>query len=275
MAFQKKTMIKWAVTTLWVLVGAGVIVLLVAAIKMKNSELCKGLNINIRGVNNVLFVDKNDITNTITDNVGGSPVGMPVIEFELKKLEAEIMKDVWVKKARMFFDNNEVLQVNVDEREPLARVFTTGNTTFYIDSAIMMLPLSQKFSARLPVFTGFPSDKMVLAKEDSALLKSVLKLSIAIQKDSFAMAMIDQVDIRTDRTFELVPKLGNSTIEFGDATDLQEKLYKFKLFYVNVISKSAWDKYSVISLQYKHQVVDRRKGTEDIKADSLQTKELL
>ncbi len=41
--------------------GAGVMVLLVAAIKKEEKQKCTGVNIIIKGVSNNFFVDKNDI----------------------------------------------------------------------------------------------------------------------------------------------------------------------------------------------------------------------
>jgi len=138
-----------------------------------------------------------------------------------------------------------------------------------------MLPLSEKFSARLPVFTDFPSDKIVLAKADSNLLRDVSTLSTAIQKDSFCMALIDQVVITSQRTFEFVPKIGNSIIVFGDASDADEKFNRLKLFYKKVIPKTGWNYYSVVNVQYKNQVVAKRKGADDKSADSLRTIQIM
>ena len=157
----------------------------------------------------------------------------------------------------------------------MARVFTKSGNTFYIDSSLAMLPLSEKFSARLPVFTGFPSDKIVLAKADSGLLKDILKISLAIQKDTFNTAIIDQVDITPQRNFEMIPKIGNTIIVFGDATDVEEKFNKLKLFYRQVMVKAGWNKYSVLNIQYKGQVVAKRKGGEDKSIDSLRTLQLM
>ncbi len=261
--------------TLWIAIGAGVIALLVAAIKKKDAQHCSGVNITIEGVDNNYFVDKKDILNAITFTIGGNPVGNIVSAFDLRKLETELQKNIWVKKAQLFFDNNNRLMVDVLEREPVARVFTTGGTTFYIDSSLAMLPLSDKFSARLPVFTSFPSDKIVLSPLDSLLLKGILIVSTAIQKDSFSMAIIDQVDITSQRNFEMIPKIGNNIIVFGDATDVEEKLNKLQLFYKKVMVKAGWNNYSVINVQYKGQVVAKRKGAEDKLADSLRTLQLM
>jgi len=258
-----------------VAIGAGVVVLLVAAINKEEKQQCTGITVNIRGVSNNFFVDKNDILDELNEFIDGSPVGHPVGSFNLRAIENELKKNIWVKKVQLFFDHNARLQVDVLEREPVARVFTSTGTTFYIDSSITMLPLSEKFSARLPVFTNFPTDKGVLSKADSALLKDIFTISMAIQKDSFRMAMIDQVDITAQRTFELVPKIGNTVIVFGDAADVEDKFDKLLLFYKEVMTKSGWDYYSAVNVQYAGQVVAKRKGAEDKTADSLRTLQLM
>lgn len=261
--------------TFWIALGGATVFLLVAAIKSKPAKHCKNIEINIHGVSNNFFVDKKDILNTITSIEKTNPVGKAIGSFNLKKLEAELEKNVWIKSAELFFDNNEILQVTVQEREPVARVFTSTGTTFYIDDELAMLPLSEKFSARLPVFTNFPSDKKILAKADSNLLADIKAISLAVQKDSFSMAMIDQIDITSQRLFEMIPKIGNQLILFGDAADVDTKLQKLKLFYKEVMVKAGWNNYSVINVQYKNQVVAKRKGAEDVAADSLRTLQIM
>lgn len=261
--------------TLWIALGGATVFLLAAAIKSKPAKHCKDTAIEIEDVSNNFFVDKKDIRNTIARVEGPGFIGKEIGSFNLKKLETELEKNVWIKSAELFFDNNEVLKVTVKEREPIARVFTTTGTTFYIDDELAMLPLSEKFSARLPVFTGFPSDKKVLAKSDSNLLGEIKIISLALQKDTFSMAMIEQVDITSQRIFEMIPKIGNQLIVFGDATDVEAKLSKLKLFYKEIMVKAGWNTYSVINVQYKNQVVAKRKGAEDITADSLRTLQIM
>ena len=261
--------------TLWIALGGATVFLLIAAIKSKPAKHCKNIEIKIHGVSNNFFVDKKDILNTIAVIEETNPVGKTIGSFNLKKLETALEKNVWIKSAELFFDNNEILQVTVQEREPVARVFTSTGTTFYIDDELAMLPLSEKFSARLPVFTNFPSDKKILAKADSNLLGDIKTISLAVQKDSFSMAMIDQIDITPQRQFEMIPKIGNQLIVFGDATDVNTKLQKLKLFYKEVMVKAGWNNYSVINVQYKNQVVAKRKGAEDVAADSLRTLQIM
>jgi cell division protein FtsQ len=125
------------------------------------------------------------------------------------------------------------------------------------------------------MFTNFPSDKKILQKADSNLLREIHIISNALQADSFSMAMIDQVDITPERSFEMIPKFGNTTIVFGDASAAGEKLSKLRLFYREVVVKAGWSKYSEINVRYSNQVVCKRKGVAEVKADSLRTLQLM
>ena len=266
---------KILLATLWVSIGAGVIVLLAAAMRREDTQVCHGLKVTIHGVSNNFFVDKQDILKAVNEYMDGTPQGQPIAIFKLQELETALQKNVWVKKAQMFFDNNMVLQVSILEREPVARVFTNTGISFYADTSAAMLPLSDKFSARLPVFTSFPSDKKVLTHADSVLLKDITVLSTAIQQDSFCMAIIEQVDITAQRSFEMIPKVGNTSIVFGSAENTAEKFSKLKIFYKEVMMKTGWDYYSSINVQYAGQVVAKRKAAADNSTDSLRTLEIM
>ena len=272
---NKNKLVQISMALLWTCVGAGGLALLVAAVNKKNIKKCTGIHITITGPGNNFFIDKKDVRSIITKYAGGPPEGKAIEKFDLMAIEKALVKDVWIKKAELFFDNNDVLRASIDEREPIARVFTQNGNSFYIDSSRKMLPLVEKFSARLPVFTGFPTDALVLSRRDSNLLKDIKTISLLIQEDPFMMAMIDQVDITAARTFEMVPKIGNQLIVFGDVSGATEKFRKLKLFYKNVIVKTGWGRYNRIDLQYNNQVVARIRGKEDVMADSIRTIQLM
>lgn len=276
MNFLKKYNIRNILLTfLWVAIGSASVVLLVAAVRKKDEKHCKGIDISISGVSNNFFIDKDDVRRIVSVYSGKNAIGKKIEEFNLRAMEAALKKDIWIKNADLFFDNNERLRVNVEEREPVARVFTNSGNTFYIDSSNVRLPLSEKFSARVPVFTGFPTDVIILSKADSNLLQDIKTISITIQADSFLMAMIEQVDITPRRDFEMIPKIGNHVIVFGDASGEVKKFRKLKLFYKKVITKVGWDRYSIINLQYSNQVVAKIRGKDDVQQDSLRTIQMM
>ncbi|MBS1743074.1 MAG: hypothetical protein JST81_08560 [Bacteroidetes bacterium] len=265
---------KILLTTMWIAIGCSTVALLVAAVHSKDVKKCKGLDINIHGVSNNFFIDEADVKRIISSYTGNIE-GTRIDGFNLVSMENELRREVWIKSAELYFDNNGILKANVEEREPIARVFCVQGSSFYIDNAKMILPVSDKLSARLPVFTGFPTENRVLSKPDSSLLTDIKNLSLLIQKDSFLMAMIEQVNINPNREFELIPKIGDQEIIFGDASNAEQKFKKMELFYKKVLIKYGWKRYSVINLQYKGQIVAKLRGKDDVSADSLRSQQIM
>ena len=272
---KKYTFRKILAVSVWLILASGVVVLLVAAMTKKNTELITGVDIKISGSHDNCFISKKEVLN-ILEKVNGKKLEKSTVSsLDLTAMEASLGKNDWISKAELFFDNNKVLQVKVTEREPIARIFTVFGASFYIDSSLTKLPLSDKFSARLPVFTSFPTDVRVLKKQDSALLSGIKILSEYIDSHPFWMAQIDQVDISNEGTFELIPKLGNQVIRFGDAQDCDQKFNKLLAFYKKVETNVGWNKYSVLDIQYKDQVVGVIRDAEEIKSDSLKAIEIM
>jgi cell division protein FtsQ len=266
----KKNISKLFFVTIWCLVGAGLLVLLGAAINNRNGKACKGYKIEISATPTRSFIDKKEIADLLTAAGAGQLQGRPILSFDLRRLESALEKNVWIRDAQLFFDNNEILRVNVTERDPVARVFTVDGNSWFIDSAGVQLPVSARLTAKLPVFTGYPSPKIRFQGRDSALTDQMRKLSGFIRKDPFWMAQIAQVDITSGRTFEMVPVIGNHLIEFGDGNDYEQKFHRLFVFYKEVLSRTGFDKYSRVDVQYAGQVIGTKKGGEGTRPDSLQ-----
>ncbi len=260
---------------IWIVLGSGTVVLLVAAIDRKNSEHISGIDIRISGVQNNYFIDKKDVLGILQKTNEQKIENANAGALNLGEMEDALSKQPWVKSAEIFFDNNNVLQVKITEREPIARIFTVTGASFYIDSSLKRLPLSTKFSARLPVFTSFPSDVIVLQTPDSILLEGIKIMSEYINAHPFWMAQVDQIDITPARTFELTQKLGDQSIRFGDADNCEEKFNNLLAFYKQVQTKVGWSKYSVIDVQFKNQVVAVNRDKAEIKSDSLRSVQIM
>ncbi|MBO9571984.1 MAG: hypothetical protein J7497_07215 [Chitinophagaceae bacterium] len=241
----------------WLIAGAGVIVLLVAAMNSRNHQVCKGIDIDINGKESgQWFVDKADIINVLTQNRTIGIKNKKIESFDLHRLESRLEKEVWIKDAELYFDNNGILKVKVKEREPIARIFSSMGESFYIDSTGQRLPLSDKMSANLPVFTGFPSDgRKIKTASDKKLVKQIKEMSLYLLKEPFWMAHVSQIDITPAREFEIIPSVGNHIVEFGDATDKEKKFQRLLIFYKQVLSTSGIDKYKRIKVQYDKQVI--------------------
>lgn len=256
---------------LWVCIGGGMLSLLIAAIGKKNREDCTDYTIAIKGTEEKYFIDAGDINKLLRSGVGSELKGKKIKEINLKKLEQLLRDNVWIRKAEMWFDNRNVLHVEVYEREPIARIFTVKGNSFYIDSTEKRLPLSEKKSAKVPVFTGFP-DKKSYSSKDRLLLADVRNIATYVKNDPFWMSQIAQIDITTDRNFELSPVVGNHLIKLGNGNEIEMKFNRLMTFYKQVLARKGFDSYSTIDVQYNGQVVGTRRGTEKNKVDTVMLK---
>lgn len=238
----------------WLAIGSGMTTLLIAANNKPEVHSCQQVVVSIQGERGQFYIDKNDVYGQIKYAVGKSVVGMPIADVDLSMLEGMLEGQTWIRDAELYFDSRNVLHVLIAERDPIARVFTTEGKSFYIDSAGVRMPLLPGVSARLPVVTNFPAAKK-LARGDSAVLRDVTSIAQYINDNQFWQAQIAQIDITGAKTIELMPVIGNHVIRIGNAKDLEEKLNRLFLFYKQVLTQTGFDKYGIVDVQFKDQVI--------------------
>jgi cell division protein FtsQ len=244
----------------WIGAGAVVVVLLIAAMHSRSEQVCKGVEITLRESEKTKpFLSKSDIITVITANRTTTLKNKPVKSIDLNKIEGRLRKEVWIQDAQLYFDNKGMLKIEVTQREPVARVFTAGGQSFYIDSNCKKLPLSARSSVKLPVFTGYPFNSRKAQPGERKLLAQMKDLSVFLINDSFWMAQVAQIDISPSREFELVPTVGDHVVEFGTAENKEQKFDRLMVFYKQVLAKAGMNKYERIKVQYEHQVVGVKK----------------
>ena len=265
----KRTIQKFLFILLWMTIGGGMLTLLVAAISKKNRDSCRNYLISIKGVQDYLFMDENKVLQLLTASGNGKIKGQHISSINLQRMETLLEDNAWIKDAQLYFDNQDMLHIIISERKPVARIFTTESDSYYIDENSFRMPLSDKISARVPVFTGFP-EKKFLNKKDSALLAQVKTTALFIISDSFWMSQVAQIDITAQRTFEMIPTVGNHVVLLGDGRFIDKKFHRLFVFYKEILSKAGFNKYPVLDVQYAGQVVATRSGVSKVKVDTTQ-----
>ena len=264
---------KRVVQTLWLLAGVGTIILFGAAMEKKKNKRCTDVKIEIANADEQMFIDEKDVLDII--NLNGHIDQKIISAVNLRILETALEANPWVKNAEMFFDNNQLLHVNIEERKPIARIFCASGNSFYVDSNGLRLPLSDKLSAKVPVFTSFPSDKAILSESDSLMLEQVVHLGKFIVADSFWMAQIAQIDITPKATFEIIPTIGDQIIAIGNADDLENKFNRLYTFYKQAWFQNGINTYERLDVQFNNQVVAVRKGAAKAWIDSAKAKQVM
>lgn len=251
------------IRVLWLIGAILLVTLFVFAWQGKSQKKCNAIQIELTGnANGFLFMDENEILKFINDK--GVKVGMPINEVNLIHLENQLNSIKWVEHTNIYFDNLQQLQVKIEQRSPVARIFTVSGNSFYIDKTATRLPLRQLSVIRLPIFTGFPSEQEKLSKPDSILLSDILHFSLIIKQDSFFLAQIAQINIAPNGDFEMIPALGDHTVLFGTIENIEDKLNRLYTFYKKVWPSTGINAYQVLDLRFDHQLLALKKGMQPI-----------
>lgn len=259
----KRTIRKILFVGLWLSIGTGMLLLLVAAIGKQKNETCKDVIITIDGAQEEkLFLQEKDIFKLVKAATNGPVKGQSRKRFDLWKIEKLIEGNMWVKDAQLYFDNKNILHVRVLQRQPTARVFTSGGRSFYLDESGQIMQLVDQLEVSLPVFTGFPEKKKLNAS-DSSLVYEMVELALFIQKNEFWNAQLAQIDLVSDGPtrwqFEMIPVVGNHTIRLGDTKDMHQKFNRLYQFYKQVLTRAGMEKYKIIDVRFAGQVVGERR----------------
>lgn len=233
----------------------GLVILLVAAVGNRNEQTCTGFEIKFKGDDKEWFMDKKDIVVLLEKSGYPKINGIPIVEFDLYKIENKIQQNAWVKNVDLHFDNHQVLQIYIEEEQPVIRIFEVGGSSYYFSENGKKLPLSTRVTAKVPVVTGFPSGLKQDSKKFKQLVEQLVELSHYIQSDVFWKAQIAQMHLMPDGKMSFIPTVGKQIIQFGTLTDIEEKFRKLDLFYEQVIAKGGLEKYKTIDVQFDKQVV--------------------
>ena len=93
---------------MWICLGLASLTLLVSGIHKKDNSICKGYEIEIIGINNNFFIGKTEILEILEKVAGKEIKGQATCKMNLLEMENQIKKDVWISKATLYFDKNDI-----------------------------------------------------------------------------------------------------------------------------------------------------------------------
>ena len=204
-----------------------------------NSRIINKIHVKITP-NSSYFISADSIRNSINKYILKSKDSI-----SLSKIEQEIDKNTYVEKSQVYMKIGQELNVDIKQKEPIARVITS-DSIFYLDKNSNFMSLSKLKSSNVPLIFGF---------SEYSDLKYLTEISIMIKNDEFLNKNISQIYIKDDQKIDLKMRGNNTIIQFGNNNRLKNKTQNLKAFYNRAISKNEIDKYKKINLQFENQVV--------------------
>lgn len=229
------------------------------------SDLCGGVKIDLRDSSQYHFVTKRSLASLVHSN--GKVLGKPVKDIQIAEIESRIRSMKELREAEVYVAVDGTLHVYADQRDPVMRVVPNEGGDFFVDRDGVVVRKRNLYNPRLHVVGGniTISRKMLegVSVLDTAIKHSVLKdiyyLVDYIDDDDFWSAQIDQIYVDGNNEIDLIPRVGNHIIHIGSTANLDAKLRNLEAFYDKVLPEVGWNKYSVINLEYKDQIVCKRR----------------
>lgn len=245
-------------------VGAVVLFTLLGFVgKKQHDSVCWKLDVQVETVGDKKYIDEALITRLAT-SATDQIVGKPVNEIDLVAIHHKLAENSSVREAHVYTTVDGRCVIRVQQRTPVARVFTSAGQSFYLDKDGFTMALSDHYTAKVPVFTGDINESMSAEsifdhQQDpeflhSTILDEVYTLTKFISSNEFWSAQVEHVHV-SNGEFEIIPRVGNHRLKIGDATDLENKFRKLMAFYANTIHTRDLNQYSSIDVEYQGQVV--------------------
>lgn len=248
---------KIAQASLWSVLILFVLILLSLARSEQDDMLCRDVDIRMKPELELIFTDWDDVAKMITgDGNVASMQGKPIKTFHVGDLEKTLELSPYIRNAEVYTQIDGVLSIEVEQRQPLFRVFRQNSAGYYVDLDGKKMPLSTKYTARVFVLRGAIVEQY--NGNDSIktpVLNEAFQLITALNKKEFWREQIEEIQVDKKGEFTLIPKVGNQKILLGNADQLDDKLYKLHLFYKHAMNRVGWSTYKVINLKYSGQVV--------------------
>ncbi|HKK41000.1 MAG TPA: hypothetical protein VJ963_01235 [Bacteroidales bacterium] len=230
------------------------------------AKRCGSISIDIKDSADYHFVTRRQIRKLVYGN-SHDILGKRLKDIDAGAIETRLGSLRELKTAEVYKTVDGRLHVYVDQRNPVMRVLPDAGGDFFLDEDGILVRKRNMYNPRLHIVLGNITITRAMLDGQSVLdtamkntiLKDIYYLVDYINNDKFWSAMIDQIYVDRDNEIDLIPRIGNQYIHLGSADDYRDKLKNLEAFYDKVLPEVGWDKYSEINLEFRDQIVCKRR----------------
>lgn len=236
-------------------------IVVIAAVRRKSGAEIVEIVADIQPMSNGFnLIRQAEVEEILHKGFGFTLRGVHFDELDINRIERVLEADPFIKETEAYVDGGNNLQLEIVQREPVIRIIDAQNANYYLDSEGIRMPLSKHFTARVLVATGnIPPYSPDFLKRKKYLLKDIFDLGTKIAANDFLNPLVEQVYVNKEGEMILVPKVGNQKILIGNIENIEDKLYRLEQFYKKALPFEGWDKYSLINLKFKNQIICKKR----------------
>jgi cell division protein FtsQ len=242
-------------------------VLLGASISSSNRSHLADVKVHIDFGEGNYFIDKEEVEEVVSD-LGYIKDSTLLAEIVPSRIEHVLENNPFIKDAEVYENLNGILNVEVNVRQPILRIFNSKGRSVYLDEEGRFMPLSRKYSSRTPIVNGYINSDFSkyigasifelpdsLNTPDVLVMADLFKIVQTCRADKFWKAQFNQFYVSEEGEIEMIPRVGDHIILVGNSSSIDQKLNKLQMFYEKGLNKTGWNEYKTINLKYASQVV--------------------
>jgi len=213
--------------------------------KRHNSRPISGVKVEFTDTENLYITE--EVVNKLLIQNNATATSIDKETLDLNRVESLLNKHQMIENAEVYLTLDGKLEAIVSQRKPIGRV--VGNSSFYLDKNGEIMPLSQFYSARVPLMFGF----------DGSNVSNVYSIINYIKNDEFLEKHITGISRLKGDKYALELRDQNFELYFGDSSNVALKFNNFKAFYKKAQKENKLDTYKKVNLQFGDQVVCTKK----------------
>ncbi len=226
---------------------------------------CEGMVIHLADSSRHRFITTDEIERAV--RAGGTEItGVRLGDIPLDRIEKSLSSFTELRSVEVFTGSDRKLHILVSQREPVMRVIPAGGSDFFIDSEGVIMkrhtlytPNLHVLETEIPYNIGQINGTSIFESERTASLAKAFELVNYIRGHSLWNGMISQLSMTRDGRITLIPETGNHTVMLGTADNYEEKLHNLLLFYRQAMPVAGWERYRIVNIEYKGQVVCQKR----------------
>ena len=196
--------------------------------------------------NNSPFITHNTVNKLLILNQGKvTDIGKEALV--LRKMEQRLLENPMIRDAQVYVTVDGTLGAKIEQRKPIGRV--SASPDYYLDEDGKHMPLSEVYSARVPLITG-------TSENDFNELTTLL---LKINEDEFMKKSVVGLDRKKDGDIELELRTTSLKVLFGKPEHIDKKFQNFKAFYKKTKEDSTLFGYNMVNLKFDSQVIATKK----------------
>jgi cell division protein FtsQ len=232
-----------------VVLGAYIVLAMTAFNKPDDGQVCRDVRISIEKGIVEGFLTEADIKFMLNHDAI-NPIGQSMEKINLRIMEETLQAKELIEYAECYKGQNGLVCINITQRIPVIRVMNDQNEDYYVDSHGKPMP-GTDYSCKLIVATGHINKQYAE--------KWLAPLANIILSDAFWKNQAVQLNVLSDGSIEIIPRVGDHVAYLGQPTGVTKKLERLQKFYRYGLTQAGWNKYSRVSVEFDNQIVCKRK----------------